>query len=127
MVNNLDRDRQINRLLQFLLQMPMPNFYRTILREQVSCSSVIVEEYVDCLKILFEDNHRASMFPLGLPTLLQGGQVLKDSGPISFHVFVEKGYLVQFELVDMGLNNIDWDYFWSHTPIYDVDYFEHNF
>ncbi len=56
-------------------------------------------------------------FPLGIPTLLQDGQVLKDSGPILFSLFVEKRYVVQFEVVDMGLNEIDWEFLVAYTDL----------
>lgn len=121
-MHNQHIDELIQSLLSFLLTFPLPNSYRAILQEQILRSSIHVEQYNDCFKLLFENNRDAREFPPGLPTLLQGGQVLKDSGPISFQLFVEKGYIVQFEVVDMGLKKIDWDYFWAHTPIYDVEY-----
>lgn len=113
---------QIERLLKFLISMPLPDSYHEILQEQISCCSIRVEQYSDCLKILFENHGNTRTFPTELPTLLQGGQILKESGPLSFILLIEKGYVVQFEVVDSGLNEIDWVCFWSHTPIYDVEY-----
>lgn len=120
--NNIDN--HIQSLLRFLIEFPLPTSYRMILREQIMSSVLHIEQYTDCFKILFENKRDTNMFPLDLPTLLQGGQILKESGPISFQLFVENGYVVQFEVVDMGLNEIDWEYFWTHSPVYDIEYQE---
>lgn len=109
-------------LIDFILRLPLPESYGEILREQIANSTIRTERYSDCLKILFMANQNTKSFPLGLPTLLQGGQIITDRAPISFHLFVENGYVVQFEVVDMGLEKIDWGYFWSHTPVYDIKY-----
>lgn len=109
-------------LIDFFLSFPIPTLYKDILKEQIAGSSYYIEQYCDCIKILFQKNPNSKTLPLWLPTMLQGCQILKENGPISCQLYVENGYVVQFEVVDMGLNEIDWNYFWSHKPIFDIEY-----
>ena len=106
----------------FILSLPFPREYDKAIRDQISTSLITLEQYPECFKMLFTINQKATVLPSKLPTLLQGGQILKDNGPLSFQLFVENGYVVQFEVVDMGGNVIDWDYFFQHTPILDIEY-----
>lgn len=117
-----DNDKKLAQaLIDFMLTFPMPSTHKRILQEQVTGATFSIEHYDDCFKILFDKKSNIA-FPLWTPYLLQSCQVLKNSGPISCQLFVEKGYVVQFEVVDMGLNKIDWDYFWSHDPTFDIQY-----
>lgn len=110
------------KLIEFIHTFPMP--YKDIIQEQIRRSAIHIEEYDDCFIIHFLPDKDTPQLPSPLPTLLQGCQVLKESGPLVCDLFVESGYIVQFEVVDMGGNLIDWDYFWSHKPIFDVEYRE---
>lgn len=109
-------------LIDFMLTFPLPRNFKKILQEQVASATFSVEHYEDCFKILFKSKESVKTFPAWTPTLLQSCQLLKDSGPFVCQLFVEKGYIVQFEVVDMGLIKIDWDYFWLHEPIFDIEY-----
>ena len=110
------------KLICFMLDFPMPKQLKEILQEQVACSTYTVERYDDCWKILFEKPHAARVFPAWTPHLLQGCELVKDNGPFVCQLFVEQGYVVQFEVVDMGRNKIDWEYFWRLKPVFEVDY-----
>ena len=109
-------------LIAFFMSFPIPSAYKEIMEEQIRDNPFSTERYSDCFKILFVKKTGVRKLPVWLPTLLQGCQILKDDGPISCQLFVEDGYVVQFEVVDMGLNEIDWDYFWSHKAIFDIEY-----
>ena len=108
------------KLIQFVQKCPFP--FPDILREQLQSARIENEIYQDCYKILFFPDPSSPPFPVKFPTLAQGCQILKDTGPFCCQLFVEDGYVVQFEVVDMGLTEIDWDYFWSNTPIWDIEY-----
>ncbi len=112
----------IQELIDFLLSFPLPNSHQDILRKQIIGSSFSIEQYEDCFKILFTIKEKTEAFPLWFPALLQGCQILKDNGPISCQLFIENGYVVQFEIVDLGTNKIDWDYIWTHKAIFDIEY-----
>ena len=109
-------------LIDFFRSFPLPAHYKKILLEQLSACTFFVEQYDDCFKILFRCEPLVDTFPLYLPTLLQGCQMYKNNGPISCQLFIENGYVTQFEVVDMGLNKIDWDFFWSSSAVFDIDY-----
>lgn len=121
-MKQLDVHNLIKALHIFILSFPFPGEYDKIIRDQLCTSLIDIEQYHGCFKMLFKIDENASVLPTTMPTLLQGGQILKDDGPISFQLFVENGYVVQFEVVDMGLNEIDWDYFFQHNPIFDIKY-----
>ena len=119
-----NQNEHVEKIIDVILSFPLPATYNKILVEQIAGCTVGVEQYHDCLKLLFKPSIGLKMFPLQIPTLLQGCQIFKESGPISCQLFVEKGYIVQFEIVDMGGNTIDWDFFWHNisNAIYDVEY-----
>lgn len=112
----------VRRLIDFVLTFPLPSALKDILREQVTDATFTVEHYDDCFKILFEHKKGVKTFPTWVPFLIQSCQFLKDGCPLSCQLFVEKGYVVQFEVVDMGLHKIDWGYLWEHDPIFDIEY-----
>ena len=99
---------------------PFP--YIDILREQIAVCQITNECYSDCYIIHFHRKKNTRQLPLWLPTVPQGFQVLKENGPLSCQLYIESGYIVQFEVVDMGMNTIDWDYLWSHEPVFDKEY-----
>ena len=109
-------------LIDYVLTFPVPRDFKNTLQEQVTSATFSIEHYEDCFKILFKCKDNIKTFPAWMPTLLQSCQLLKDSGPLVCQLFVEKGYIVQFEVVDMGLSRIDWDYFWLQEPIFDIEY-----
>lgn len=109
-------------LIAFFMSFPIPSTYKEIMEEQIQDNPFSTEQYSDCFKILFEKKTGVRKLPLWLPTLLQGCLILKDGGPITCLLFVEEGYVVQFEVVDMGSNEIDWHYFWSHKAAFDIEY-----
>ena len=123
-MHKTDQEELVNRLVDYIVSFDLPACYKKILIKQISGSAVKIEQYTDCFKLLFEPRYDVELLPLEIPPLLQGCQILKDSGPISCQLFVEKGYVVQFEVVDMGGNPIEWDFFWANisNAIFDVDY-----
>lgn len=108
------------KLIDYLMHFPFP--YIDILREQIAACRITNEWYSDCYIIHFHRNENTRQLPLWLPTVSQGCQVLKENGPLSCQLYIESGYIVQFEVIDMGMNKIDWEYLWSHKPIFDVEY-----
>ena len=119
-MNQANIDSLNKKLIRLILSFPFP--FMDILHEQVSASTISNEVYKDCYTILFEKKENVRLLPNWLPTVPQGCQILKESGPFSCQLYIESGHIVQFEVVDMGLNELDWDYFWTHKPIYDVEY-----
>lgn len=117
-----DEQDLVSALIAFLLKFPLPSPYSDILQEQIAGSFCSVERYLDCIKLFFRPNDDLRPFPLWFPTMPQGCQILKDGGPLSCQLFIEHGYIAQFEVVDMGLNEIDWDLFWAHKAVFDVEY-----
>lgn len=109
-----------SKLIDYIMRFPFP--YIDILREQISVCEITNEWYSDCYIIHFHRKGNTRQLPQWLPTAPQGCQVIKEGGPISCQLYVESGYIVQFEVVDMGMNEIDWDYLWSHKPIFEVEY-----
>ena len=96
-------------LIAYLLQLPIP--YIDIVKEQIEDCLVSNEVYSDCFIIHFLPKGNVRALPAWLPTLLQSTHTSKENGPICCQVFVDRGHVVQFEVVDMGLNEIDWAYF----------------
>lgn len=120
-VLKVDLCNAINRkLIDYLMRFPFP--YIDILREQIAACQITNEWYPDCYIIHFHRKKEAKQLPLWLPTVPQGCQVLKENGPLSCQLYIESGYVVQFEVVDMGMNDIDWEHLWSHAPIFDFEY-----
>ena len=108
------------RLVDYILQFPFP--YIDILREQIAVCQITNEWYADCYVMQFHRRKNIKQLPLWLPTVPQGCQVLKENGPLLCQLYVESGYIAQFEVIDMGMNEIDWEYLWSHKPLFDVEY-----
>ena len=102
------------------MQFPFP--YIDTLREQIAACQLTNEWHPDCYIVHFHVNKQVRQLPLWLPTVPQGCQVLKKDGPLSCQLYIEQGYVVQFDVVDMGMNTIDWEYLWSHEPIFDFEY-----
>lgn len=119
-MTQVEKESTNKKLIEFILSFPFP--YADILREQITAFSVSNIQYPDCYTIVFDRTEEVRQLPLWLPAMPQGCQVIKESGPISCHLYVESGFVVQFEVVDMGMNEIDWEYFWGHKPIFDVEY-----
>lgn len=109
------------KLIDYVMRFPFP--YIDIIREQIAACQITNEWYSDCYIIhLKRLNNNTKQLPLWLPTVPQGCQVLKENGPLVCHLYIEAGYVVQIEVVDMGMNEIDWEYLWSHDPIFDSEY-----
>lgn len=108
------------KLIDFLMKFPF--VYMDILREQIAACEITHEKYPDCYIIHFHHKKDTAKFPLWLPTMPQSCQILKPTGPLTCQLYIELGYIVQFEVVDMGMNEIDWDYLWSYDPVFDMEY-----
>lgn len=108
------------KLIDYIMRFPFP--YIDVLREQIAACQMTNEWYSDCFIIHFHHKKNTKQLPLWLPTVPQGCQILKESGPLICQLYVESGFIVQFEVVDMGMNEIDWEYMWTHKPIFDVEY-----
>ena len=108
------------KLIDYIMRFPFP--YIDILREQIATCQITNEWHFDCYIMHFHRTQNTIQLPPWLPTAPQGFQVLKENGPLSCLLYVESGYIVQFEVIDMGMNEIDWEYLWSHEPIFDHEY-----
>lgn len=108
------------RLIDYIMHFPFP--YIDILREQIAVCQITNEWHSDCYIIHFHRKKNTKQLPLWLPTVPQGCQVFKENGPLLCQLYIESGYIVQFEVIDMGMNEIDWEYLWSHKPFFDVVY-----
>ena len=114
-------NNQINeKLLHYILRFPFP--YLDVLREQVLACQITNEWYSDCYIIHFHQKKNVKPLPLWLPIVPQGFQILKENGPLLCQLYIEHGYIVQLEVIDMGMNEIDWEYLWSHKPLFDIEY-----
>lgn len=109
------------KLIDYVMRFPFP--YIDIIREQIAACQITNEWYSDCYKIHFKRlNNDVKQLPLWLPTVPQGCQVLKENGPLVCLLYIEAGYIVQIEVINMGMNEIDWEYLWSHKPVFDIEY-----
>ena len=102
------------------MHFPFP--YIDILRDQIAACLITNEWYSDCYIMYFHRKENTKLLPLWLPTVPQGCQVLKENGPLLCQLYIEHGYIVQFEVIDMGMNEIDWEYLWSHKPVFNNEY-----
>lgn len=112
---------QLNqRIIEFLLTFPVP--FGDVLREQVTSAVAHTKIYPDCYIIEFSNTKAKKKMPEWLPLVPQCGRIYTERDLYMCQIYVEAGYIVQFEIVNMTTSAIDWDQFWDAKVIFDVLY-----
>lgn len=117
---NIDNTAIANQLVQYIRDFPFP--FMDILNEQIDNSKYWGESYPYAFNVFFTVKPDVRRLPQYLPTVIQGCQVVKQDGPITCCVFIENGFIYTIEVVAMGLDPINWNWFFSHDPLFDYTY-----
>lgn len=117
-INEIDFKR--DNLIVQLLSIPFP--FRDVLSEQICASALTVTVSDDYFCIAFNQTKSVIPFPAWLPSCPLTWQIPTDDAPIIGQLFQRNGVIEKYEIIDMGLTKIKWDYVWSAKPLSDIEY-----
>lgn len=120
----MDKKKMNQMLIEQLLAIPFP--YSDILRVQVSAAALTTKEYSGYYCIHFEKIDKTICLPSWLDKMPLSWQIPTDDIPYLCQLFVKDGYIDMLEIIDMGFNEIKWEYVWTALPVFDYEFDEQN-
>lgn len=117
-INEIDHMR--DKLIVQLLSIPFP--FRDVLREQIRASALTVTALDDYFCVTFSPIKSVIPFPAWLPSCPLAWQIPTDDAPVIGQMFQQSGVIEKYEIIDMGLTKIKWDYVWNAKPLSDIEY-----
>lgn len=109
-----------SRFIKCLLRIPFP--YSHILQEQIEASIYTNTIFSGYFCIHFTPSETVNSLPHWLDAMPLSWQILTDSAPLLCQLFIKEGYIEKLEMIDLALNNIEWEKVWISEPLLDYEY-----